>query len=69
MSTTVTMQGLELGTAELLPTREALCCCGSKQSYGYSVNQWTNNGGTNQNGGFLQVSALNSGQSEGLIVC
>jgi hypothetical protein len=69
MSSTVTMQDLELETAELLPTRETLCCCGSRSNYGYSFTQVANNGGTNQAGGFIQVSALNGGNdSEGLIV-
>jgi hypothetical protein len=57
MSTAITMQDLELETAELLPSRETLCVY---RSHGSSVNQFNyGNGNTNQNGGFIQVSALN----------
>jgi hypothetical protein len=57
--TDVTMQELELETAELLPARETLnVCCYSRHSSGVTqVNYGIGN--TNQNGGFLQVSALN----------
>ena len=52
----VTMQELELETAELLPARETLCH--ARHSSGVTqVNYGIGN--TNQNGGFLQVSALN----------
>jgi hypothetical protein len=58
MSTDVTMQELELETAELLPARETLNVCCSRHSSGVTqVNYGIGN--TNQNGGFLQVSALN----------
>jgi hypothetical protein len=59
MSTDVTMQELELETAELLPSRETLCCWRSP-SAGHNVTQVNYGiGNTNQNGGFIQVSALN----------
>ena len=61
MSTAITMQDLELETAELLPARETLnVCCYSRHSSGSSVTQVNYGiGNTNQNGGFIQVSALN----------
>jgi len=56
----VTMQELELETAELLPARETLSCYRSHPSGGHNVTQVNYGiGNTNQNGGFLQVSALN----------
>jgi hypothetical protein len=56
---TVTMQEIELETAELLPSRETLNCWCSRHS-GSSVTQVNYGiGNTNQNGGFIQVSALN----------
>ena len=58
MSTAITMQDLELETAELLPARETLNVCYSRHSS--SVTQVNYGiGNTNQNGGFIQVSALN----------
>jgi hypothetical protein len=60
MSTAITMQDLELETAELLPARETLNVCCSRHSSGSSVTQVNYGiGNTNQNGGFIQVSALN----------
>ena len=56
MSTTVTMQELELEHAELLPSRETLCCYNSHSS-GYSFTQ-VGYGNTAQSG-LLNVSALN----------
>jgi hypothetical protein len=55
----VTMQELELETAELLPARETLNVCryschsGGVTQVNYGI------GNTNHNGGFIQVSALN----------
>ena len=58
MSTAITMQDLELETAELLPARETLNVCCSRHSSGVTqVNYGIGN--TNQNNGFIQVSALN----------
>jgi hypothetical protein len=58
----VTMQELELETAELLPARETLNVCYSRHSSGVTqVNYGIGN--TNQNGGFIQVSALNGNLS------
>jgi protein involved in sex pheromone biosynthesis len=59
MSTTVTMQDLELETAELLPSRETLNCWHSRSS-GVSVTQLnaSQNGNTFQSG-LINVSALN----------
>jgi hypothetical protein len=56
----VTMQDLELEHAELLPSRETLCCCRSHHGGG-SSNSLTQvgYGNTVQNGGLVQVSALN----------
>jgi hypothetical protein len=63
---TVTMQELELETAELLPARETLSCW--RSSYyngGHNVTQVNNGiGDTNQNAsgfGIIQVSAFNGG--------
>jgi len=53
---TVTMQELELETAELLPARETLSCC-SHRSGGNSFTQ-VGYGNTAQ-AGLLNVSALN----------
>ena len=39
MSTAVTMQDLELETAELLPSRETLTCCELPHSTSFSVTQ------------------------------
>jgi len=55
----VTMQELELETAELLPARETLNVCGSRHSSGGVTQVNYGIGNTNQNGGFIQVSALN----------
>jgi hypothetical protein len=64
MSTTVTMQDLELETAELLPSRETLNCCYSRHSSGFSVTQLnaSQNGNTFQSG-LINVSALNGNLS------
>ncbi len=51
---TVTMQELELETAELLPNRETLCCYGQHPSY--SV---TNVVGNTSQVGLINVSAFN----------
>ena len=51
---TVTMQALELETAELLPVRETLCSYGSHPSY--SV---TNVVGNTSQVGLVNVSAFN----------
>lgn len=70
MSARITMQDLEAEQAELLPSRETLCCCGGQRSYGYSFTQVAyGNGNTNQ-AGLINVSALNgnlSGNSIGLL--
>jgi hypothetical protein len=59
MSTDVTMQELELETAELLPARETLgrwdCGC-SRGSSGHNVNQW--NASSNGNGGNVYQSGF-----------
>ena len=70
MSTTVTMQDLELETAELLPSRETLNCCYSRHaSHGFSFSQTAvGNGNTNQAGGLIQVSALNGNLSGNTIL-
>jgi hypothetical protein len=69
MSTTVTMQDLELETAELLPSRETLNCCYSRHSGGFSFSQTAvGNGNTNQAGGLIQVSALNGNLSGNTIL-
>ncbi|HEY7015236.1 MAG TPA: hypothetical protein VH480_20900 [Streptosporangiaceae bacterium] len=59
----VTMQDLELETAELLPSRETLNCCGSRHS-GFSVTQLnaSQNGNTAQFG-LVNISALNGNLS------
>jgi len=61
----VTMQELELETAELLPARETLSCYRSHPSGGHNVTQVNYGiGNTNQNAsgfGIIQVSALNGG--------
>jgi hypothetical protein len=64
MSTAVTMQDLELETAELLPSRETLNCCGSRHSGGFSVTQLnaSQNGNTAQFG-LVNISALNGNLS------
>ena len=54
---TVTMQELELETAELLPARETLCVHKSPSSSS-SVTNVTNIGNTSQNG-LVNVSAFN----------
>ena len=56
----VSAQDLELEHAELLPARETLSCYRSHPSGGHNVTQVNYGiGNTNQNGGFIQVSALN----------
>ena len=59
MSTAITMQDLELETAELLPARETLNCCSYRHASGGVTQVNYGIGNTNQNGGFIQVSALN----------
>jgi hypothetical protein len=54
MSTAITMQDLEL-----VPARETLNVCGSRHSSGGVTQVNYGIGNTNQNGGFIQVSALN----------
>jgi hypothetical protein len=63
MSTAVTMQDLELETAELLPSRETLNCCHNR-SAGFSFTQVnaSQNGNTAQFG-LLNISALNGNLS------
>ena len=56
MSTTVTMQELELEHAELLPSRETLCSSNSHNS-GYSFTQ-VGYGNTAQSG-FVNVAVAN----------
>jgi len=57
MSTAVTMQDLELETAELLPSRETLCCGCSSHGYGSSFSI-TEIGNTSQVG-LVNISAFN----------
>ena len=58
MSTDVTMQELELETAELLPARETLSCCQSR--HGGSSSSFTQVGyGNTAQAGLVNVSALN----------
>jgi hypothetical protein len=60
----VTMQDLELETAELLPSRETLNSCYSRHSSSFSVTQLnaSQNGNTFQSG-LINVSALNGNLS------
>jgi hypothetical protein len=59
MSTAVTMQDLELETAELLPSRETLNSCHSRgSSFSFTQVNASENGNTIQNG-LINVSALN----------
>jgi hypothetical protein len=60
MSTAVTMQDLELETAELLPSRETLNCCYSRHS-GVSVTQLN----ASQNGNTAQFGLLNISAGNG----
>jgi len=65
------MEDLELETAELLPSRETLWVCKHPSNYGssYSFTQVAyGNGNTNQNGGFIQISALNGNLSGNTIL-
>lgn len=66
----VSMQELELETAELLPSRETLWVCHGS-SHGGTTNIFSQvaagNGNTNQ-AGFLNVSALNGNLSGNEIV-
>jgi hypothetical protein len=56
----VTMQDLELESAELLPGRETLCCCSHAHSGGGSSSSFTQVGyGNTAQAGLLNVSALN----------
>jgi hypothetical protein len=64
MSTDITMQDLELETAELLPSRETLWCGCSHSNGGFSqsafgfgnANQVAVAGGDNGNGSFLPIA-------------
>jgi hypothetical protein len=67
MSTDVTMQDLELETAELLPSRETLWCGGSSYSSGGFNQIAVGQGNTNQVG-LLNISALNGNLSGNTIV-
>jgi hypothetical protein len=63
MSTTVTMQDLELETADLLPTGKTPCCCSSQHSMATASTSGRTTAAP------TRISALNGGnQSEGLIV-
>ena len=67
----VSMEDLELETAELLPSRETLWVCKHPSNYGssYSFSQVAyGNGNTNQSGGFIQISALNGNLSGNTIL-
>jgi len=57
MNASVTMEELELESAELLPSRETLCCGGCYHSGGTSVFQY-GNGNTAQSG-WGNISVLN----------
>ncbi len=59
--TAVTMQDLELESAELLPARETLWCHKSYpgSSYSYSVTQIGSYDGNTQQEGLLNISVLN----------
>jgi hypothetical protein len=58
---TVTMQELELEHAELLPSRETLCCSCSRHPGGssFSFTQVAEGIGNTNQAGFLNISALN----------
>jgi hypothetical protein len=65
---TVTMQELELETAELLPSRETLnACCRSPHSNSYSVTNGSSNGNGDGNGnwGLIVVSGNGDGNFNG----
>jgi hypothetical protein len=66
MSTAITMQDLELEQAELLPSRETLCCCYHRPVCGGGGVDFTQiaqgQGNTNQVG-LLNISALNGNLS------
>jgi len=60
MSTDVTMQELELETAELLPSRETLCKWGGGGYSSYSSTTIVGSGdGNTEQEGLINVSALN----------
>ena len=66
----VSMEDLELETAELLPSRETLWVCKHPSNYGssFSFTQVAaGNGNTNQ-AGFLNLSALNGNLSGNTLV-
>jgi hypothetical protein len=68
MSAAVTMQDLELETAELLPSRETLCCSSYRHSSGFNFSQvGIGQGNTNQVG-LLNISALNGDLSGNTVV-
>ena len=68
MSTAVTMQDLELEHAELLPSRETLCCCHYRPSYGFSFTQVAAGQGNTNQSGPLDISILNGNLSGNEIV-
>jgi hypothetical protein len=55
---TITMQELELETAELLPARETLCRSGGGYSYSSTTIVGSGDGNTEQSG-LINVSLLN----------
>jgi hypothetical protein len=67
MSTAVTMQDLELETAELLPSRETLNCGGNRGSSSFFSQVGIGQGNTNQVG-LLNISALNGNLSGNTIL-
>jgi hypothetical protein len=66
---TVTMQELELETAELLPARETLCSSGRAPHAGNTTNIDSGNGNFDGNGnsnfGFLNVLSGDNGNLDG----
>jgi hypothetical protein len=70
MSTAVTMQDLELEHAELLPSRETLCCCYYRPTCGggASFSQVAVGQGNTNQVGLLNISALNGNLSGNQIV-
>ena len=70
MSTAVTMQDLELETAELLPSRETLNCCHNRSagsSFSFTQVNASQNGNTAQFG-LVNISALNGNLSGNNII-
>jgi hypothetical protein len=68
MSTAVTMQDLELEHAELLPSRETLCCCYYRPTCGFGFSQVAVGQGNTNQVGLLNISALNGNLSGDNIV-